>query len=73
MRGQVWDLRKFKAPLHIWDDLPAAHPTTQVLPLTRLCMHNKLSSLRQTPPIRLWSQAQTLPNKRPGAAHCVLH
>jgi len=28
---QVWDLRKFKAPVHVWEDLPAMHPTTQVV------------------------------------------
>ena len=28
---QVWDLRKFKTPVHVWEDLPAMHPTTQVV------------------------------------------
>ena len=28
---QVWDLRKFKAPVHVWEDLPAMHPTTQAV------------------------------------------
>jgi hypothetical protein len=23
-------MRKFKAPVHVWEDLPAMHPTTQV-------------------------------------------
>lgn len=27
---QEWDLRKFKAPVHTWSDLPADHATTQV-------------------------------------------
>ena len=26
---QVWDMRRFKAPVHVWEDLPAMHPTTQ--------------------------------------------
>ena len=28
---QVWDLRKFKTPVHVWEDLPAMHPTTQAV------------------------------------------
>lgn len=27
---QVWDLRKFKAPVHVWEGLPTMHATTQV-------------------------------------------
>ena len=27
---QVWDMRKFKTPVHVWEDLPAMHPTTEV-------------------------------------------
>ena len=29
--AQVWDMRKFKAPVHVWEDLPALHPTTQAV------------------------------------------
>ena len=28
--AQVWDTRKFKAPLHVWEGLPALFETTKV-------------------------------------------
>lgn len=29
--AQVWDTRKFKVPLHVWEGLPAKFETTKVL------------------------------------------
>ena len=45
--AQVWDARKFKVPLHVWEGLPANFETTQV-PLRLAPRHTLLCCSRQS-------------------------